>query len=192
VRHQAAARFGLQPGRPTLLVLGGSQGSRAVNRIAMQALTLSSAQERQAWQVLHVTGSADEQTARQTYRACGFAAWVTAFVADMEDAYALADLALVRAGASTIAELARCGIPAVLIPYPYASGHQRANGGLVESAGGGVMIEERDATPQRVLGVIRRILSDERLRRMMGTQIQTLHHPQAARELARTVLAVAG
>ena len=190
-RAQAAARFDLDPDRPTLLVLGGSQGSRAINRLMLAAAAQLSCVERDRWQVVHVTGAADAEAARVTYAVHHVAAWTAPFLAEMDAAYALADLVIGRAGASTIAELARCGTPVVLIPYPHAGGHQRANAALVEAAGGGVMMAEADATPSRILGAARRILGDDRLRLLMSRQMRELNCADAADRLRDAIVGVA-
>ena len=190
-RSQSAQRFGFSPNRPTLLILGGSQGSRAINRLMTRVVALWSPEERETWQVLHVTGPTDEALVKQAYAACGIRAWTAPFLVEMEEAYAQADLAIARAGSSTIAELARCGLPAILIPYPYAGGHQRANAQLVEAVGGGLMIEEDEASPERLLGAVRRILSDQRLRIIMGAQLRALSCPDAAARLTRAIVELA-
>ena len=190
-RTQAAAQLGLDPERPTLLVLGGSQGSRALNRLMERMAALFSSAERHMWQILHLTGRADAASVANAYGTHHLAALVRPYFIEMELLFAKADVVIARAGASTIAELARCGIPAVLIPYPFAGGHQRANAQLVQAVGGGMMIEESDVSPERILNAIRRILTDERLRTMMGAQIRNLYCPGAAGRLAETILEVA-
>ena len=185
-RLLAAKRFGLSPERPTVVILGGSQGARAINRLMMETVGHLRADER-TWQFLHLTGSSDVEAIRQAYASAGLAAWVAPFLVDMEDAYAHADLVVARAGASTIAELARCGRPAVLIPYPHAHGHQRANAALVDAVGGGVVIEESAATPERLLGALRRLLGDRRLRDMMSGQMRRLDNPDALERLTEAI-----
>ena len=190
-RAQAAARFGFDPDRTTLVILGGSQGSRTINRLMIDAVAFVLPAERNSWQVVHVTGPADAAAAQAVYRAHGVTAWAAPFLIEMDAAYALADVVIGRAGASTIAELARCGTPAVLIPYPYAGHHQRANAALVEAIGGGVMIEESEATPARVLGATRRILTDRRLRLMMSRQMRELGCADATDRLRDVIVEIA-
>lgn len=185
-----SVRFGLDPQRPTLLVLGGSQGSRALNTMMQGVAEQLAPGERQRWQVLHVAGAVDAQRLREAYASRHMTAWVGAFLSEMDAAYAQADVVLARAGASTIAELASCGKPAVLIPYPGAAGHQLVNARLVEAIGGGVVIEERRASPSRVLGVLRTLLADARLRQMMGGQMRELATPHAAERLTQAILAL--
>jgi UDP-N-acetylglucosamine--N-acetylmuramyl-(pentapeptide) pyrophosphoryl-undecaprenol N-acetylglucosamine transferase len=98
------------------------------------------------------------------------------------------DVVIARAGASTIAELACCGKPSILIPYPFAGGHQRANARLVEELGGGLMIEQSQASPERVLEVARHLLADQRLRTAMGSQVRLLQTPDAAEKLTDAIV----
>ena len=190
-RAEGAARLGLRADRPTLLILGGSQGARALNRLMLEMAERCSPDERRRWQCIHLAGPADEATVRAAYADQQMTSWVGPFLVEMEAAYALADVVLARAGASTIAELARCGIPAILIPYPHAGAHQRANARLVETSGGGVMLEESEASPERILSAVRRLLDDERRRRMMGTQMRSLSRADATERLAGAIVEVA-
>ena len=190
-RDQAARRFGLDPAHLTLLVLGGSQGSRALNRLMLETLPSWSADERPGWQVIHLTGSADAHPVAAAYTQAGVTAWVAPYLVEMDAAYAQTDLVVARAGASTIAELAKCGKPALLIPYPYAGGHQRANARLVETIGGGLMLEECEAHPDRLMGAFRCLLADARLRAIMGAQMHTLHCDDAAERLMQAITEVA-
>jgi UDP-N-acetylglucosamine--N-acetylmuramyl-(pentapeptide) pyrophosphoryl-undecaprenol N-acetylglucosamine transferase len=192
LREQEARAFGFSPQRPTLLILGGSQGARAINQAVAATAALISPAERHTWQFLHVTGPADERDVRSAYAAAGVTAWVAPFLVEMESAYSLADLVIARSGASTIAELARCGKPAVLIPYPYAGAHQRANARHVEALGGGLVLEESQVSPERLLGAVRRLMADERLRAMMGRQMQGLAATDAADRLAQLIRDLAG
>ncbi|MBI3320837.1 MAG: UDP-N-acetylglucosamine--N-acetylmuramyl-(pentapeptide) pyrophosphoryl-undecaprenol N-acetylglucosamine transferase [Candidatus Omnitrophica bacterium] len=190
-RAQAAERFGFVPDRPTLLILGGSQGARAMNQLMLRVPALLSEEERATWQVIHLTGMADEAAVKQAYAVQGVQAWVAPFLVEMALAYAHADLAVARAGASTLAELARCGLPAILLPYPHASGHQRMNARLATTVGGGLLLEESQASPERFLVAVRRILTDHRLRGMMGWQMRQLDCAAAAERLAEAIAAVA-
>lgn len=184
---QGADRFGLQPNRPTLLVLGGSQGSRAVNQLAVGCVPLLTPEERRQWQFLHIAGLAQEREVREAYLRHRVAAWAGAFVTDMDAAYAQADIVIARAGASTIAELARCGKPAILIPYPHAGGHQRANARVAAAAGGAVILEESAATPSALLDDIRRLMGDAARRQAMGASMRRLGITDAASRLAQVI-----
>jgi UDP-N-acetylglucosamine--N-acetylmuramyl-(pentapeptide) pyrophosphoryl-undecaprenol N-acetylglucosamine transferase len=190
-RKVACDRFGLDAKAPTILVLGGSQGSGAINRLVCEMFRELAAEDQAAWQFLHLTGAKDYAAVQQTAATFGIRGLVATHLVDMASAYALADVVVARAGASTIAELARCGIPAILIPYPHAGAHQRANARLIESVGGGVWLEEATATPRRVRGLLRWLLSDECLRRTMGERMRTLAKPHAAQQLAAAIVKLA-
>lgn len=189
-RTAQAARFGFNAARPTLLVLGGSQGSQAINQLMLDLVSYLSAEERSQWQVLHITGTADAQRIGEVYARWGLHAYVAPYLVEMDAAYAQADLVLARAGASTVAELARSGKPAILIPYPYAGGHQSANARAVESAGGGIILQEREATPERLLRFFRMLLPDKRLCDEMGARIRGLAVPDAAQQITRAIVEV--
>ena len=104
----------------TILVLGGSQGARAVNQLVVEAFT-TDADLAADYHLIHQTGREDESTVQSSYDKAGLKAEVSAFFDDMADVYKRADLVVSRAGATTLAELAVMGLPAILIPYPYAA-----------------------------------------------------------------------
>jgi UDP-N-acetylglucosamine--N-acetylmuramyl-(pentapeptide) pyrophosphoryl-undecaprenol N-acetylglucosamine transferase len=145
LQHDARIGFELQPGLPTLLVSGGSQGALRINTAVAGA---SSELLARGIQVLHVLGpknltagivrSVDERT--------GAVYQPMAYVERMERAYAAADLMLARSGASTVLEIAAVGLPAVFVPYPHGNGEQALNAGLVVRAGGGIMLADEDCT----------------------------------------------
>jgi UDP-N-acetylglucosamine--N-acetylmuramyl-(pentapeptide) pyrophosphoryl-undecaprenol N-acetylglucosamine transferase len=180
----AREHFKIPAEAPVVLALGGGTGSASVNRIVTEAL----ASWPKEWHVIHLFGP-ERDRAQAEHCASMFANYHPfAFLsADIGLAYAAADVVIARAGASTIAELAHCGKPAVLIPYPHARAHQRENVRLVESVGGGVWLDEATATPQRLAGLARQLLGDARLRVMMGQQMHTLAAPQATERLAGAI-----
>ncbi len=190
-REAAAQQFGLAASASTILVLGGSQGSHVVNQLVLETARGFTDQERREWQLLHITGIQDELMVRASYAQAQIQGMVRSHLAEMAAAYAMADVVIARAGASTISELAQCGKPAIFIPYPHASGHQRANAQCIEAAGASVMLEEHLATPERLLATVRQMLRDERLRAMMGRQMETFAHPDATQQLARAILTLA-
>jgi len=124
----ALAAFGLNPGRTTLLVMGGSQGAHGINTAVGGA---ASKLKSSSWQVIHLAGAQDEQAMHATYQREGIPAAVAAFHHRMEEAYGASDLAIARSGAASLAELSHFGLPSILIPYPFAADdHQSANARL--------------------------------------------------------------
>jgi UDP-N-acetylglucosamine--N-acetylmuramyl-(pentapeptide) pyrophosphoryl-undecaprenol N-acetylglucosamine transferase len=142
---EAMARLGLDPALRTLLAMGGSQGARSIND-ALVAVAGADALP-QGWQVLLVAGERDAAEVARELAASPMAsrAHAVAYLDKVADAYAAADVVLARAGASTLAELAAAGLPAMLVPYPFAAeDHQEANARAAERAGAAVVVSDAD------------------------------------------------
>ncbi len=132
----------------TVLVMGGSRGAHALNAIAPQALA-DVHRRRGGLQVIHLTGRDDESAVAEAYRAAGLPHRVMAFCDDMADLYACSDLAICRSGASTCAELSAFGLPALLVPYPFATrDHQMGNARAMEKTGAADVVPEKDLSPE--------------------------------------------
>jgi len=158
-RDQALKAFGLEPGRFTLFVMGGSGGAHAIN-MAMKDAAPDLA-NMPGLQVLHQTGEKDVEEVKAGYRAAGVKAVALPYINDMAGAYAAADLVVSRSGATTVAELAVCGKRAVLIPYPFAAdNHQEHNARSLAERGGGEVIVQKDLTPAKLASVIQRFVRD--------------------------------
>ena len=134
--------FGLLPGKRTILIFGGSQGSRPINMHILE--NLEQYASRQEIQLLWQTGTFDYQEIinqvgeRDNVK-------ILPFISDMAGAYSSADIAICRAGALSIAELASVGLPSLLIPYPHAAeGHQDYNAKLMEEAGAAIVIKQSE------------------------------------------------
>lgn len=150
----ALAAAGLETGRLTVLVMGGSGGAHAIN-VAMRDAARD-LRDLPNLQVLHQTGEKDADETAAAYRAAGVRAAVVPYLHDMAGAYAAADLVICRAGATTVAELAVCGKRAVLVPYPFAAdNHQEHNARSLAARGGAEVILQKDLTPGRLAAVIR-------------------------------------
>jgi UDP-N-acetylglucosamine--N-acetylmuramyl-(pentapeptide) pyrophosphoryl-undecaprenol N-acetylglucosamine transferase len=164
----------------TMLVLGGSQGSKAINRAVLDCLPLLGAVK-----FIHQSGEPDYNAVEEGYRQRGIEAEVYAFIEDVPEALARADLVVTRAGAATVAELAAAGKAAVLIPYPHAADqHQLHNARALERAGAARVLEERELTPGRLAEEIRALLGSPSRLREMEQQVRTFAKPGAARRIA--------
>ncbi len=155
-KDPAAARreLGLDPDAFTLLIFGGSQGARALNRCAAESLR-KWGKPRREWQVVHFTGAADAEWAERFYREAGCRAFVRPYWSDMATAYGAADFVVCRAGANTVMELARLGKAALLVPYPHATNaHQEENARFLEERGQARVILEKDLTEEQFLSVL--------------------------------------
>lgn len=153
-------RFARRDGVLHLLVVGGSQGARALNELVPAALSLL---PEGAFRVRHQGGRTVE-AARTAYAGAQREAEISEFIEDMAGAYAAADLVICRAGAMTVAELAAAGVGAILVPFPAATDdHQTRNAQQLVDSGAARCIQEADLTPDRLAQVLRELASRERL-----------------------------
>lgn len=194
-RADARQRLELDPARTTVLVLGGSQGARSINR----AVTGAAA----AWgaldvQLVHVTGHRGFEETQEWWREQGIGAEedagglrVVPFLDDMADAYAAADVVVSRAGATTIAELSVLGIPSVVVPYPHATAqHQRGNADALVRAGAATMILDDELSPDALASAVAGIVRDPAIAGRMARAALAWARPEAAEALADLVLDV--
>ncbi|HSK01633.1 MAG TPA: undecaprenyldiphospho-muramoylpentapeptide beta-N-acetylglucosaminyltransferase, partial [Kofleriaceae bacterium] len=150
-----------------VFISGGSQGAVAVNELASQALcALAAADPTRPLAILHQTGEKDLEATRARYAAAGVAAECHAFIRDMAAAYRSADLFIGRAGATTVAELAIAGVPAIFIPYPFAAdNHQELNAREMAEAGAALMFRQAELTADRLADALRPLRADPARRR---------------------------
>lgn len=176
----------------TLLILGGSQGSHALNKALMEMVEASSG-TLHGWNIVHQTGEKDRVLTEEAYKAAGVQADVQAFASDMAPLYRKAALAVTRAGGTTLAELACAGVPSILVPYPQAADdHQRANAETFRVAGGSVVVEQRRPDFSKALAAeIQSLLVNEPGRRRMSAAVRQLAAPKAAVAVADIILQVA-
>ncbi|MDR2876835.1 MAG: undecaprenyldiphospho-muramoylpentapeptide beta-N-acetylglucosaminyltransferase [Chromatiales bacterium] len=179
-------------GRLRVLVLGGSQGARALNEVLPSVLgAIDAAARPEVW---HQTGKDRDAAVRENYATQNVQARVEPFIDDMAAAYAWADVAVCRAGALTIAELTAAGLGAALVPYPHAvDDHQTRNAEYVVSAGAAVLLAEGPALRQGLADLFARFCaSDGRSRSLaMARAARTLAQPDAAQAVTRLCMEVA-
>lgn len=185
-RASGAASFGLNPGLRTVLVFGGSQGARAINRAMDTAIADFVESD---LQVIWQTGEREHNDYSRHDGAGEGRIRVLPYLDDMPGAYAAADLAVTRAGAMTLAELAACGLPSVLVPLASAAAnHQEHNARAVEHAGAARMILERDLTPESLGDTVTGILGDTGTCEMMAKASRALGRPRAAMHIAEQII----
>lgn len=177
---------------PGLLIFGGSRGARVINRAvceALPALTESGVMMR----IRHQTGTEDEPWVREAYQHAGVEAEVSAFIEEMPAAMAQCSLALCRSGASTVAELAAAGRPAVFVPFAQATGgHQAQNALAMAQAGAGLVIVQDELEPGMLAKTLAELLGDrERLDRM-AEAARSQARPDAAARIAELVIRMIG
>ncbi len=176
----ARAAFHLDPSRFTIFVFGGSSGAHRINRAVVEALPLL-ADVRASLQFIHQTGETDHQYVSDAYAAAGFTGIVVPFVYRMAEAYALSDIVLCRAGATTLAEITAIGKPAVLVPYPFAAAnHQELNAKKLEDMGAVRVIHDRNLSGELVAETFRTLYLDERLRAAMQRSAASFGRADAA------------
>jgi UDP-N-acetylglucosamine--N-acetylmuramyl-(pentapeptide) pyrophosphoryl-undecaprenol N-acetylglucosamine transferase len=177
---------------PHLLIFGGSQGARIFNTL-MPPLAQSLLEAVPGLTLLHQAGARHAEATRAAYQASGAdpARWrVEAFLDNMAEQFASAHLVMARGGASTVAELAAAGKPALLIPFAAAAdNHQRSNAEVMVNAGAAVMLEEHQlhqsgGQPNLLLETLHNLLTDPAKLRSMATQARTQAHPRAAERIA--------
>jgi undecaprenyldiphospho-muramoylpentapeptide beta-N-acetylglucosaminyltransferase len=182
--------FGLAPDLPTLLVLGGSQGALSLNTRVLEALPACAGLP---FQVLHCAGAADAARVAAAYEGVGVRGQVVAYLPEIGRAYAVADLVLARAGASTVAECVAVGRPAVFVPYPLHRDRQQAWNALdAVRAGAARLVEETDLTPEAFRALVESILLDAQERARMAEAARRVARPDAARAMAAHVLETFG
>jgi UDP-N-acetylglucosamine--N-acetylmuramyl-(pentapeptide) pyrophosphoryl-undecaprenol N-acetylglucosamine transferase len=163
-----------------ILIIGGSQGARAINQQVPEALARAGLRERDV-EIVHQTGHAMCEAVGEHYRALGLRATVTPFIDDMAKAYCSAALVIGRAGASSLAEICAVGRPAILIPFPAAADdHQWHNAQALASRGAAIAIRESELTPALLAEHVARLLTQPELRRRMADAARGLGHPEAA------------
>lgn len=191
-RGRARRRFDLDPTTPTLLVFGGSQGARSLNR----AVARGAARWRDlGLQVIHVAGTKLHEEAIEAWRqqigpdpSDGPRLRILDFVDDMGLAYAAADIVVCRAGATTIAELTALGLPAVLVPYPAATrDHQMANARALEAVGGAHVVPSDELNDNALVAAVRSWLDDPDARRKAARAAAAFGRRDAGRLVAAAI-----
>ncbi|MFT4175424.1 MAG: undecaprenyldiphospho-muramoylpentapeptide beta-N-acetylglucosaminyltransferase [Luteolibacter sp.] len=175
-RAEAAARFGLDPSRLTLVVMGGSQGARCLNQLAAEAAASLPPET----QVLHIAGALDFERVSETVKGReGYK--VLGFCDQMPSAYAVADLLIARSGASSLTEVALAGLPSILVPFPYAADdHQTKNAEVFSKNGAAELVQERDLDAEKLARMATSILLDLPTRERMAQAARALAIPDAA------------
>jgi UDP-N-acetylglucosamine--N-acetylmuramyl-(pentapeptide) pyrophosphoryl-undecaprenol N-acetylglucosamine transferase len=181
--------IGRKAGAPfTVLVVGGSQGARAVNMAFTEALAYL--RDKGSYiEVVHQTGETDYDRVKEDYRNRGLQGDVIPFIQDMSAGYGRADLVVSRAGATTIFELAALGKPSILIPYPYAANqHQEINALSLVKAGGAEMVRQSELTGKVLAHIIMKYMHDPVALEDMGRRVRTMARRDATQVIVDQLL----
>lgn len=185
-KKEALDFLGFKEGKFNLLITGGSQGSHKLNSVCWEAIF--ACKRRDSLQVIHITGFEDYLALKERYAALNLTSKVFEFFSAMQYAYSVADLVICRAGATTVAELQRFGIPAILVPYPFAYAHQQVNARVLGDLKTGIIINDGELTVEKLTARLNQLLEDpdqlKAMRQAYGQQQAT----DAAALLAKEVL----
>src|SRR5579871_1857901 len=173
---------------PPVLIFGGSQGAHAINQVVISAASALRSKI-QGLRVIHQTGERDYNDAMSAYAQTSKSFEAFRFIDDMPGFFSHADLIVCRSGASTVAEVAAAGKPAIFIPFPRAADdHQKRNAEALKRSDAAVMLEESKLSPESLTQVITALLADPARLQMMGEAARKMSHPQAAQEIAEMAL----
>ena len=190
-RAEAQAHFGLEPGRPVLLVTGGSRGARSLNRAVLAALP----DWLKDYQVLHLSGQLDWQAVEQARAAMTAEAQARyhalPFLHEMGQALAAADLVVSRAGASCLGEYPLFGLPSILVPYPFAWRYQKVNADYLAQRGAALRLDDEDLA-RRLGPEVRGLLDDPARLATMRTAARAAARPGAAAQIVGELAGLAG
>jgi UDP-N-acetylglucosamine--N-acetylmuramyl-(pentapeptide) pyrophosphoryl-undecaprenol N-acetylglucosamine transferase len=181
VRH-----FSLAEGKPTVFVFGGSRGATRINDAALDAM--KRLRGRVEVQFILQTGREDFERVRREVEQNGLPAKVLPFLREIHLAYAAADLLVCRSGAMTLAEIAACGTPAILVPYPFAANnHQEVNAENLVERGAATLILDRDLDGERLAKEIAHLIADRQTLRKMSAHARTFARLDAAERLVASL-----
>jgi UDP-N-acetylglucosamine--N-acetylmuramyl-(pentapeptide) pyrophosphoryl-undecaprenol N-acetylglucosamine transferase len=187
VRGMIRSPRSLQERKPgakfTLFIFGGSQGAHHLNQ-AMEEALIYLREWKERLHIIHQTGEKDYRQVQEAYRREEFEAEVHPFIHAMDRAYALADLVLCRAGATTLFELMTTGLPAILVPYPFAANdHQTLNAKTMVDAGAAVLVANGDLTGVHLSRILKELIEDPPRLKKMGERAAALAQPDAAQKI---------
>jgi len=190
--QEARGKLGLDPDRKTVFVFGGSQGARSINNAVADWVAIEKG--RDDFQVLHLAGEANRAELERKYneitgREAGIKVVVKDYLGEMELAYFAADVAVCRAGATSIAEITSLGVPAILIPYPFATGdHQAVNAAELEEAGAALVMKDSEMNGRSLGEIIGKLFDDEDALEDMSRKSAGMYTPGAAKKMAETLM----
>ena len=189
-REAGQRLFSLDRDMFTVFVFGGSSGAQSINRTMVSALNYLG-ESRTKVQFLHQTGEKDYESVREAYRKAGFKGTVAPFIYQMAEAYAVADLVIARAGATTLAEVTALGKPSLLIPYPYSAGrHQEFNAIKLREMGAASVVFDNEISGAVLARHIQEMHGNETARKEMQRASRGLGRPEACGRIVDIALSL--
>ncbi len=187
-KAQLLREFHLENNKFTILIMGGSQGSRRINSVFLTMIPMLKGSL--DFQVIHIAGKEDRPLLDKIYLKERIPYRVFSFLEDMDKAYEIADLVVSRAGAGSVCEIAAFSLPAILIPYPYAGGHQKENAAVLVKTHTAQIIEERNLSPDTLKESILSFVNQRADRENIKKLNQEIYHPRAAEHLAKEAVGI--
>lgn len=188
LRQEALNFFGFNNNKLTILVMGGSQGSHRINTCFLNAVSMI--KDKSGFQVIHLAGQQDCALLDNGYRDLRVAFKLFTFLKEMQYAYSIADLAITRAGATTISELVFFATPAVIIPYPFAYRHQLNNAGVLTKHEAAVLINEDELKPEVLKEVLVDLMNNPNKIKFMRSNYSRISRTNACDLLANEALSL--
>lgn len=177
-------KFNLDSSKKTILVLGGSKGAASINRAVLGGIDLIKDAIKNNWQVLLVSGQDDYNNIMEVVGEDNKIFSVEPYLHDIEKAYSLVDFVICRAGATTLAEISAYGLPAILIPYPYAThNHQEINANIFLREGAAILILEKDLSGEKIARVLLDLLKNKNKLEMMAKKSRGLSNVNSAKKI---------
>lgn len=184
-------KMGLDSGKFTILVVGGSQGAHNLNKTFLNAWSMLNSDMRSRLQVIHITGVTDYKWTEEAYKELGLDHRVFSFIDRIEEAYSASDLVITRSGASAIFEVAYFGRPMILVPYPFAMSHQTENARFFSKNGAAIQIDEKDISPELIKNKITDLVNDGSSLSKMSESAKRLSMPDSSYNLAKEIFILA-
>lgn len=171
-----------------ILVVGGSQGARKINETFFESFKILVLEKQKRIAVNHITGETDFESVSKQYEALGVEAKVHRFFENIEKLYRQTDIVISRAGANTLSEIAAFELPAVVIPYPHANAHQKANVDAFVSAGAMLICEEHDLNVDRLAILLKKLIEDEEARDALKKNLKRFQKIDGSENLANLIV----
>lgn len=176
--------------RKTILIFGGSKGASVINQTFLDCLDLIDGLAFSYWQVLLISGKDDYSNVMEKINSSKYKDDINAvpYLYKIENAYDLADLVICRSGATTVAELTAIGLPAILIPYPYATGnHQMVNARHLKNKQAAIMIPQQELSAKRLADELNKFLLDDKILEIMGKNSRRIGNRNSAKEIVNII-----
>ncbi len=181
-------KLGLDKKKLTVTFIGGSQGARSINLAVMEALKYLTDYASRI-QIIHQTGETDFSMIKEAYERSPILSIVQPFFYSIEEVYSSTDLVVCRSGAMTLAEITACGLPAILVPYPYAAGNEQAlNAKVLQDKGAAIVINDNQLTGNLLANTLISLIEDKEKLSEMALKSRSLGKPDAGQKIAKEVM----